>query len=157
MELMEVGGDYRATSGMAKPPSEAPPRTEVQKPKPKKVQKPKPKKVQKPKPKKEIEKPVAAKKPVKKKEPTEEQKQYATEALLTAGDGKIRVVLNYPLAVMFCFMAVVIVICAVLVGWKLGKDRSDETYRELLEDRPEGIERKMSDSELEEPANELDE
>jgi len=102
-------------------------------------------------------KPVKEKKPVEKKEPTEEEKEYMTESLLTAGDGKIRVVLNYPLAVMFCFMAVVIVICAVLVGWKLGQDRSDETYRKLLEDRPEGIERKISDSELEEPANELDE
>ena len=139
MELMDAGGDYRATAAPAKPPPEQPPETVLQEPKEKKdLEKPV-----------EVEKPVAAEKTVEVEKPREEENEYPTESLLTAGDGKIRVVLNYPLAAMFCFMAVVIVICAVLVGWKLGRDRAEQRYRELLDERP-----KPSKTELAESADE---
>ena len=62
--------------------------------------------------KKSAEKPAVAKEPKK-----EADKEYATEPLLTLGDGKIRLVVNYPLAVMVCFVVIIAVICAVLVGW----------------------------------------
>ena len=154
MELMEVGGDYRATADQPKPPSEPPPEADVQKPKPKKaieksVKEKKPVKERKPV---EQRQPVKEEKPVKERKPSREEKQYSTEALLTAGDGKIRVLLNYPLAAMFCFMAIVIVICAVLVGWRLGRDAAEQRYREWLDERV-----KISKHELAESPDDLDE
>ena len=47
--------------------------------------------------------------------------------MLAIGEGKVRLVLNYPLAMMVCFMLAVIVLCAVLVGWKLGRDKVVES------------------------------
>ncbi len=95
--------------------------------------------------------------PAEKKEPRKEaEKEYATEALLALGEGKIRLVLNYPLAVMVCFMVVVAVICAVLVGWKLGRDRTEKRYRELLLGQQEKIERKIPGMEPEDSADSLD-
>ncbi|MCK4849895.1 MAG: hypothetical protein KAT11_01020, partial [Phycisphaerae bacterium] len=84
------------------------------------------------------------------------EKEYATEPLLAAGEGKIRLVLNYPLAVMVCFMVVVAVICAVLVGWKLGRDRTEQRYRDLLLGQQEKIERKIPGMELDGPADSSD-
>lgn len=131
-ELMNPEGDYRAPVGMGKVA---------------------PKPAEQPKGKKTTEK-KSAEKPAVKKEPKKEaEKEYGTESLLALGEGKIRLVLNYPLAVMVCFMVVVAVICAVLVGWKLGRDR---TYRELLSGRQEKIERKIPGMELEDPADSLD-
>ena len=132
MELMDPEGEYRAPVGTGK---------SVAKP------------AEQTKGKKTTEK-KSAEKPALKKEPRKEaEKEYGTESLLALGEGKIRLVLNYPLAVMVCFMVVVAVICAVLVGWKLGRDR---TYRELLSGRQEKIERKIPGMELEDPADSLD-
>ena len=131
-ELMNPEGDYRAPVGMGKVA---------------------PKSAEQPKGKKTTEK-KSAEKPAVKKEPRKEaEKEYATESLLALGEGKIRLVLNYPLAVMVCFMVVVAVICAVLVGWKLGRDR---TYRELLSGPQEKIERTIPGMEVEDPAESLD-
>ena len=131
-ELMNSEGDYRAPVGMGKVA---------------------PKPAEQPKGKKTTEK-KSAEKPAVKKEPRKEaEKEHATESLLALGEGKIRLVLNYPLAVMVCFMVVVTVICAVLVGWKLGRDR---TYRELLSGPQEKIERKIPGMEPEDPADSLD-
>ncbi len=134
-ELMNPEGDYRAPVGMGKIA---------------------PKPAEQPKGKKRTET-KSAEKPAVKKEPKKEaEKEYATEALLALGEGKIRLVLNYPLAVMVCFMVVVAVICAVLVGWKLGRDRTEKRYRELLSGQQEKIERKIPGMELENPADSLD-
>jgi len=130
---MDPEGDYRAPAGMGKVP-------------PKPAEQAKGKKTAE---KKSAEKPAAKKKPKKKVE-----KEYATEPLLAAGEGKIRVVLNYPLAVMVCFIVVVTVICGVLIGWKLGRDR---TYRELFLGQQEKIERKILGIELEDAADSIDE
>ena len=97
----------------------------------------------------------AAEKPAEKKEPKKEaEKEYVTEPLVTVGDGKIHLVLNYPLTVMICFMVVVAVICAVLVGWKLGRDGA---YRELLLGQQERIEQKTAGTGLEEAVDGLGE
>ena len=45
------------------------------------------------------------------------------EPMLALGQGKVKLVLNYPLALMVCFMAVVLFVCAFLVGWKMGRDK----------------------------------
>ncbi len=132
-ELMNPEGDYRAPVGTGKVA-------------PKPAEQPKGKKTAE---KKSAEKPAVKKEPKKKAE-----KEYATEPLLAAGEGKIRLVLNYPLAVMVCFMVLVAVICAVLVGWKLGRDW---TYRKLLLGQQERIERKIPGMELEDPADSIDE
>ena len=115
-----------------------------------------PKPAEQPKGKKTTEKKSAEKPAVKKEARKEAEKEYATESLLALGEGKIRLVLNYPLAVMVCFMVVVAVICAVLVGWKLGRDRTEKKYRALLSGRQEKIERKIPGMELEDPADSLD-
>ena len=49
--------------------------------------------------------------------------EEAAEAFVSTGEGKIRLTMNYALAVMLCFAAVILMICAVLIGWKLGRDR----------------------------------
>ncbi len=135
-ELMNSEGDYRAPVGMGKVA---------------------PKPAEQTKGKKTTEKKSAKKPAVKKKEPKKEaEKEYGTESMLALGEGKIRLVLNYPLAVMVCFMVVVAVICAVLVGWKLGRDRTEKRYRELLSGRQEKIERKIPGIELEDAADSLD-
>ena len=45
------------------------------------------------------------------------------EAFVSVGEGKIRLAMNYPLAVLLCFAIVILLICAVLIGWRLGRDR----------------------------------
>ncbi len=99
-----------------------------------------------------------AEKSAAKKEPREEaDKEYATEPLLALDEGKIRLTLNYPLAAIVCFMVVVTVICAVLIGWKLGRDRTDEKYRAALSGRPEIIDQSIPGmEELEGQAENLD-
>ncbi len=87
----------------------------------------------------------ASKRPVQKKVLSEEaDEEYEIESLLTVSEGKIRLVLNYPLAMMICFMVVVVVICAVLVGWKLGRDHA---IRNVLQ---QPIELRTSETELQE-------
>ena len=81
--------------------------------------------------KKSAQKPAPIRKPKK-----EEEAEYAAQPLLALDDGKIRLTLNYPLAVMVGFMLVVAVICAVLIGWELGRDRTDKKYRQLLSGQP---------------------
>ena len=136
LELMDPKGDYQSRVGTGDAASEEAGQAEVQETRTKK----------------------AAREPAEKKEPSDEvEKEYATEALVAVGDGRIRLVLNYPLGVMVCFMALVIVICAVLVGWKLGQDRAEKRYQELLLARGERIERKIAATELEEPGVSLDE
>ena len=69
-----------------------------------------------------------------KKEPTEPAgAEGSAEPMVTFGQGKVRVALNYPLAMMIGFMVVVIVICAVLVGWKVGRDRAAGDSRPRVE------------------------
>ena len=60
-----------------------------------------------------------------KKEPpakTEADSEAVPEPILSVDDGKVRLVTNYPLAAMLCFAAVILLICAALVGWRLGHD-----------------------------------
>lgn len=52
----------------------------------------------------------------------EADSELASEPIVTINDGKVRVVTNYPLAAMVCFAVVVLLICAVLVGWRIGHD-----------------------------------
>ena len=73
----------------------------------------------------EIEEQVPAEPKVEdKKEPSvaEAQPEVAIEPFVSASDGQVRLVMNYPLAVMLCFAAVILLICAALVGWRLGRD-----------------------------------
>ena len=55
--------------------------------------------------------------------------------------GKVRLVTNYPLAGMLCFAAVVLLICAVLVGWRLGYDSAikkvSEAQNESRQETPD--------------------
>ena len=103
-ELMDPKGAYRAPS-LSDPQEEAPeePEPAIE----------------------EIEKEVAAEPAVEdKKEPSSEEAQpeAAIEPFLATNDGQVRLVMNYPLAVMLCFAAVILLICAALVGWRLGRD-----------------------------------
>ena len=133
-ELMDPKGDYQAPAGTGEAVSEEAGETELQETKAEKEEQ----------------------RPAEKKEPREEaEKEYATEARATLGEGKIRLVLNYPLGVMVCFMALVIVICAVLIGWKVGQDRAEQRYQELL-GRQERIEPKTAETELEELGESLE-
>ncbi len=99
------------------------------------------------------EKKSAEKPAVKKKEAEEE---YARDPLLTLGDGKIRLVVNYPLAVLVCFVVVIAVICAVLVGWRLGQERTEKRYGAWISIPPEKIDREIPGIELDKPAESLD-
>jgi hypothetical protein len=115
-----------------------------------------PKPAEQPKGEKTTEK-KSAEKPAVKKEPKKEAEQeYATEPLLALGDGNVRLVLNYPLAVMVCFVVVIAVICAVLVGWKLGQERTEKRYGAWISIPPEKIDREIPGIELEKPAESLD-
>ena len=106
--------------------------------------------------KKTTEKKSAEKPAVQKEQREEAEKEYAAEPLLALGDGKIRLVLNYPLAVLVCFVVVIAVICAVLVGWTLGRERTENRYREWISIPPEKIDREIPGIELEKPAESLD-
>ena len=60
-----------------------------------------------------------------KKEPPakmEVDSEAVAEPIVSVNDGKVRLVTNYPLAAMLCFAAVILLICAALVGWRLGHD-----------------------------------
>ena len=93
---------------------------------------------------------------VKEKLKEEADKEQTTEPLATVGEGKIHLELSYPLAVMLAFMAVVTVICAVLVGWKLGRDRTEEKYRDLLLGQQPRIENTIPGMELKDSAENLE-
>ena len=97
---------------------------------------------------KTAEKESAQKPALAKKSTKEEETEYAAQPLLTLDDGKIRLTLNYPLMAMVAFMLVVAIICAVLIGWKLGRDRTDKKYQQLLSGQPERIERKIPGMDL---------
>jgi len=60
----------------------------------------------------------------KKEPPTkmEVDSEAVAEPIVSVNDGKVRLVTNYPLAAMLCFAAVILLICAALVGWRLGHD-----------------------------------
>lgn len=135
LELMDSESDYRAPaqtgSIVVKPAEQA--------------------KGEKTTEKKSAEKPAVTKEPKK-----EGEKEYATEPLLTLGDGKIRLVVNYPLAVLVCFVVVIAVICAVLVGWRLGQDRTEKRYRAWISVPPEKIDREIPGMELDKPAESLE-
>ena len=88
--------------------------------------------------------------PAAKKEPSEDPEQdYATEPLMVVGDGKIRLVVNYPLAVLVCFVALVFVICAVLVGWRFGRDQAARDYVEGPRSAGPAAEQRLDGLELE--------
>ena len=73
----------------------------------------------------EIEKEVpaeAAAEDKKKSSAEEVQPEGAIEPFLAVSDEKVRLVMNYPLAVMLCFAVVILLICAALVGWRVGRD-----------------------------------
>jgi len=50
------------------------------------------------------------------------------EPFVAAGDGKIRMAMNYQLAIMLCFAAVVLLVCAALIGWRLGRDSAAKNF-----------------------------
>ena len=56
----------------------------------------------------------------------EVEAESAIEPFLTASDGKVRLVMNYPLAVTLCFAIIILLACAALVGWRLGRDSALE-------------------------------
>ena len=119
-ELMDPKGAYRAPI-VAGPQEEEPAEPEPSK--------------------EEIEKEVLAEAVAedKKKASAEEvQPETAIEPFLTVSDEKVRLVMNYPLAVMLCFAVVVLLICAALVGWRLGRDSTlKERPRTPIENRQE--------------------
>ena len=99
----------------------------------------------------------SAKKPAPTKEPPkEEETEYGAQPLLAFDDGKMRLRLGYPLAVMIGFIVVVAIICAVLIGWKLGRDRTDEKWRAAFSGQPEKIDRNIPGMDLDSSAKSLD-
>ena len=67
---------------------------------------------------------------------------------MVVGDGKIRLAVNYPLAVLVCFVALVLVICAVLVGWKLGRNRAAREYVGRSQGPSPAVEQRLDGLEL---------
>jgi len=61
------------------------------------------------------------------------QPEAAIEPFLRVGDEKVRLIMNYPLAIMLCFAVVILLICAALVGWRLGRD---SVLKEMERPRP---------------------
>ena len=70
-----------------------------------------------------------AAKPAQEKPPAKEPGQECLiEPFMAASDGNIRLVMNYQLAIMLCFAAVVLLLCAVLIGWRLGRDSAAKSF-----------------------------
>ena len=115
-ELMDPGKDYRATigPGWTSPEPGEPEAAKEEAPVVSEVQ-----------PEKKIRaKAVVKEKKIVVKEAVEEhgEQDAAAEPMLEIGDGKVRVSLDYPLAGLICFVFVVLLICALLIGWKFGRD-----------------------------------
>ena len=51
-----------------------------------------------------------------------DEQDVAAEPMLEMGEGRVRISLDYPLAGLICFVFVVLLICALLIGWKFGRD-----------------------------------
>ena len=101
-ELMDPKGQYRSPVGMSQnnaQPSERP-----------------------------EEKTDAAKAAQEKPPAKETGQEELIEPFVTAGDGKIRLAMNYQLAIMLCFAAVVLLLCTALIGWRLGRDSAAKNY-----------------------------
>ncbi len=119
-ELMDPGKDYRATigPGWTSPELGGPEAAREEAPAVLEVQ-----------PGRKIRaKAVVKEKKVVVKEAVEEdgEQDAATEPMLEIGEGRVRVSLDYPLAGLICFVFVVLLICALLVGWKFGRDGAFE-------------------------------
>ena len=114
-ELMDPKGVYRTPAGAEEPDRSEPPE-----------------------PPKEEE---AAVEPVQEDSPADEVKpECEIESFLAVDEGRIRLTMNYHLAIMLCFAAVVLVICALLIGWRLGRDSAAKTFLNNTKDRQETIE-----------------
>ena len=80
-------------------------------------------------------------KPVKKDSPEDgAEPESATEPFLAMNEGKIRLAMDYHLAIMLCFAVVVLLICALLIGWRLGRDSAAKTFLNNAKDQQETIE-----------------
>ena len=175
---MDPQADYRATASTAEEPAEAVENDEeeektqpiqkktkrakkTEKPEPTPESKPKsepepetePEPEPEPEPKPEDE-PEAQKKEKKPKKEIPEE-EFESEPFLLAQNGKLRLVLNYQLAVLICFLAAVILICAVLVGWKWGQDSAAKRYLDQLQGNEQVIDHRLPAWELEESATEI--
>lgn len=110
-ELMDPGKDYRSTigPGWTSPdpgePEAAPAEPNVQ--------------PSKRSPAKEVVKEKAVAKEVAQED---SEQDMAAGPMLDMGEGKVRISLDYPLAGLICFVFVVLLICALLIGWKFGRD-----------------------------------
>ncbi|NIA07246.1 MAG: hypothetical protein GWP14_06365 [Actinobacteria bacterium] len=102
-ELMDPKGAYRAPI-VASPPEEKPAEPD---PAIEKIEK--------------VAEPTAEDK---KESSAEVQPEEAIEPFLVVSDEKVRLVMNYPLAIMLCFAVVILLICAALVGWRIGRDNA---------------------------------
>ena len=101
-EVMDPKGVYRAPVGMSQETLEPAERSE--------------------------EKSDAAK-PAQEKPPAKETGQEdLIEPFVAVSDDKIRLVMNYQLAIMLCFAAAVLLLCAVLIGWRLGRDSAAKSF-----------------------------
>ena len=104
-ELMDPKGVYRVPDGMSNKDSEQ---------------------SEEPEPKQEVTKPAV--KAVKKTPADEAGQENPIEPFVAADEGKIRLVMNYPLAIMLGFVVVILLLCAVLIGWRLGRDSAAKIY-----------------------------
>ena len=101
-ELMDPKGVYRAPVGMSQNKSEPSERSEEK---------------------------TDASKAAQEKPPAKEPRQEGLiEPFIAVSDDKIRLVMNYQLAIMLCFAAVVLLLCATLIGWRLGRDSAAKNF-----------------------------
>lgn len=83
--------------------------------------------------------PVATEQTVQPAAEASEDSRPTSEPILAAKDGKVRLVTNYPLAAMLCFAGIILLICAILVGWRLGYDRCLKDVSQVRQERGEEI------------------
>ena len=102
---MDPKGVYRAPGGMSQEDSEQ---------------------SEEPEPKQEVTKPAV--KAVKKPPAVEAAQKDLIEPFVAADEGNIRLVMNYPLAIMLGFAVIILLLCAVLIGWRLGRDSAARMY-----------------------------
>ena len=104
-ELMDPKGVYRVPSEMSEEGSEQ---------------------SEEPGPKQEVTKPAV--KAVKKPPTDKAEQENPIEPFVAADEGKIRLVMNYPLAIMLGFAVLILLLCAVLIGWRLGRNSAAESF-----------------------------